>query len=304
MSEVRPDSSQIPSHWFEETVVANGIGQYYYRTGGNHRSLILLHGFTDNGLSWSRVAKALERGYDVVMVDARGHGLSGGLETGYSQDLLTQDVIALIDRLVLERPALMGHSNGALTAAGVAANAPELVSAVVLEDPPWSEAPAQFSMPASGSGEEPWPGFTAWYEGWIPWHKALGGQTIEERVAASQRFLPPGADSWPEEEMRNFLEGQAQFNLDVLNFVPFVPARSPWRGTVERIKCPILLLTGNPERGAMVTPEEAQKIAAAWRQGQHVSFADAGHFMHRELQGEEFDRLVSVVENFLDENTR
>ena len=96
-----------------------------------------------------------------------------------------------------------------------------------------------------------------------------------------------------------FLEGQAQFNLDVLNFVPFVPTRTPWRETVERIECPILLLTGNVQRGTMVTSEEAQKIAASWRQGQHVSFAEAGHFMHRELQGEQFDKLVSVVEDFL-----
>jgi pimeloyl-ACP methyl ester carboxylesterase len=130
MGEVRPDSKQIPSHWFEGMVVANGIRQHYYRTGGDHRSLILLHGFTDNGLSWLRVARALERDYDVVMVDGRGLGLSDGPETGYSQDLLSQDVMGLIH-------ILMGHSNGALTAASVAANEPELVSAVVLEDPPW-----------------------------------------------------------------------------------------------------------------------------------------------------------------------
>ncbi len=297
MREKRFDAMSVPSHWVEGVVEANGIRQHYYRTGGSHRVVVLLHGFTDNGLSWTRVARALARDYDVVMVDARGHGLSDGLEKGYSQDLLTQDVIELIHTLALERPVLMGHSNGALTAASVAASAPELVSALVLEDPPWGEAPAQFSMPASG--EEPWPGFTAWYNGWIAWHRALGSQTIEERMAASQGFLPPGASSWPEEEMVFFLEGQAQFNLDVLNFVPFMPTRTPWRQTVERIECPILLLTGNAQRGAMVTLEEAREIATTWRQGQYVSFAEAGHFMHRELQGEQFDTLVKAVEEFL-----
>ena len=299
MGEVQFDSNQIPSHWFEGSVVANGIQQHYYRTGGDHRSLLLLHGFTDNALSWSRVARALERDYDVIMLDARGHGLSDGPETGYSQDLLTQDVVELIYTLAIKRPAIMGHSNGALTAASVAANAPQLVSAVILEDPPWSEAPASF--PAAASGEEPWPGFTAWYNGWLAWHKALRSQTAEERIASSQHFLPPGAVNWPDEEMRNFLEGQAQFNLDVLNFVPFMPTRTPWRETVARIECPILLLTGNPERGTMVTPEEAQKIAAVWHKGQHASFAGVGHFMHRELRGEQFENFVNVVRSFLDE---
>ncbi|HET9999406.1 MAG TPA: alpha/beta hydrolase [Ktedonobacteraceae bacterium] len=301
MGEVQSDSNQIPSHWFEGSVVANGIHQHYYRTGGDHRSLLLLHGFTDNALSWSRVARALERDYDVIMVDARGHGLSDGPESGYAQELLTQDVIGLIYELGIERPVLMGHSNGALTAASVAANAPQLVRAMILEDPPWSEASASFPAMTAASGDEPWPGFTAWYNGWIAWHKALRSQTAEERIAASQRFLPPGAANWPDEEMQNFLEGQAQFNLDVLNFTPFIPTRTPWRDTVERIECPILLLTGSQERGTMVTPEEAQKIAAAWRKGQHVSFAETGHFMHRELQGKHFDTFVNVVKKFLAE---
>jgi len=72
----------IAPHWFEGTVMANGIHQHYYRTGGDKPSLILLHGFSENGLCWSRVAKALEQDNDVIMVDARGHGLSSGPETG------------------------------------------------------------------------------------------------------------------------------------------------------------------------------------------------------------------------------
>ncbi len=299
MSEIQSSSHYIPSHWLEETAVANGIEQHYYRTGREQPSLILLHGFTENALSWLRVAKALEQDYDIVLVDARGHGLSGGPETGYAQSLLTRDVIELIRTLSLRRPIVWGHSNGALTAADVAASAPELASAIVLEDPPWGEAPAQFSKHASEEG--PWPGFTNWYNGWIAWHKALRNQMLEERIASSKGYLPPGANSWSEEEMELYLEGQAQFNLDVLKFVPFVPTRTPWRETVERIQCPILLLTANPERGAMVTPEEARKIATTWQQGQYVSFPEVGHFLHREMQEEQFDRLVSVVRNFLHE---
>src|SRR6266581_223116 len=131
--------------------------------------------------------------------------------------------------------------------------------------------------------------------------KALRTQTPEERVASSRRFLPPGALDWPEEELLTHLEAQAQFNLDVLNYVPFVPTHTPWQETVQHIACPILLLIGNPQRGAMVTPQEVQKIAATWRKGQHVSFAEAGHMMHHELKGEQFDSLIRVVKAFLNE---
>jgi N-formylmaleamate deformylase len=291
--------SNIPPHWREEKVIANGIRQHYYRTGGEKPILILLHGFSENGLCWSRVAKALENDYDIIMVDIRGHGLSSGPETGYSQDLLNQDIAGLIEVLGLQRPNLFGHSNGALTAAQFASTFPELVRAIILEDPPWGES--SWQPPATTGGNEPWPGFTAWYNAWIAWHKALRTQTPEERVASSRQFLPPGALDWPEEELLPFLEAQAQFNLDVLNYVPFVPTRTPWQETVQRITCPILLLTGNPQRGAMVTPQDAQKISATWRKGQHVSFAEAGHMMHHEMQGEQFDKFIQVVKEFLNE---
>jgi N-formylmaleamate deformylase len=295
----RYNNAIVPPHWLEKTVVANGIRQHFYRTGGEKPSLILLHGFSENGLCWSRVAKALEHDYDIVMVDARGHGLSSGPETGYSQELLTQDVAGLIHKLGLQHPGLFGHSNGALTAAQVAATFPDLVRAVILEDPPWGESSGR--PIAATEGNEAWPGFTAWYNAWIAWHMALRTQTLEERIASSGQFLPPGTSGWPEEELLTHLEAQAQFNLDVLNFVPFVPTRTPWHETVKRIACPILLLSGNPERGAMLTPQETQKIAATWRKGQLVSFVEAGHQMHHEMQGEQFDDFIGVVKAFLNE---
>jgi pimeloyl-ACP methyl ester carboxylesterase len=287
----------IPPHWLEETIIANGIHQHFYRTGGDKLPLILLHGFSENALCWSRVAKALENDYEIIMIDARGHGLSSGPETGYSQELLAQDLVGLIEELGIQRPILFGHSNGALTAAQIAAIYPEFVQTIVLEDPPWGES--SWQPPVTTERNEPWPGFTAWYNSWIAWHKSLRTQTPEERVASSRQFLPPGALDWPEEELFPFLEAQAQFNLDVLNYVPFVPTRTPWQETVQRIACPILLLTGNPQRGAMVTPQEAQKIAASWRKGKHVSFAEVGHMMHHELKGEQFDNFIQVIKAFL-----
>jgi len=124
---------------------------------------------------------------------------------------------------------------------------------------------------------------------------------MEERIASSRQFLPPGAYEWPEEALLTHVEAQAQFNLEVLGVAPMYPMRSPWRETVERIACPILLLTGNPQRRALVTPEVAQKIAATWREGQHVAFAEASHFMHHEMQGAAFDHFIQIIKTFLHE---
>ena len=288
----------IPRHWIEGTIAANGIHQHYYRTGGDKPALVLLHGFTENGLCWSRVARALDAVYDVIMVDARGHGLSDGLEHGYGQEILNQDVAALIQGLNLSRPVLFGYSNGALTAGQVAANYPELVRAVIVEDPPWGESSMRPSMTGQ-SGSEPWPGYADWLNSWLAWHRALRTQTFEERVAASHQFLPPGALRWPPEELMTHLEAQAQFNLDVLNHVPPMPGCTPWRETVERIDCPILLISSDVGRGGGVAPQAARQLAATWKHGQFVSFENASHFLHHEAQVEQFDHFIRVIKVFL-----
>ena len=54
--------------------------------------LILLHGLTDNGLCWNQIPMLLEVEYDVIMPDARGHGVS---QVGAQP--VTMDLMALRD---------------------------------------------------------------------------------------------------------------------------------------------------------------------------------------------------------------
>ena len=52
------------AEWAKGNVGANGITIHYYRTGGDNKPpILLLHGITDSGLCWSRVAHALEGSY-------------------------------------------------------------------------------------------------------------------------------------------------------------------------------------------------------------------------------------------------
>ncbi|MAI15856.1 MAG: hypothetical protein CMP94_00535 [Gammaproteobacteria bacterium] len=64
--------------WQQGDIYFSGMRiNYYYTDGVDKPSLILVHGFTDNGLCWTRMTEALMSDFDVVMVDARNHGLSG-----------------------------------------------------------------------------------------------------------------------------------------------------------------------------------------------------------------------------------
>ena len=85
---------------------------YYQRGPANGTPLVFVHGITDNGLCWSRVARALEADHEIVLYDARGHGSSG---RGGGYGLLTHagDLTDLVRGLSLDRPVLIGHSMGA-----------------------------------------------------------------------------------------------------------------------------------------------------------------------------------------------
>src|SRR5258708_20213681 len=137
--------------WFSGDVVANGVGIHYYRRGGAKPALVLSHGATDSGLCWTRVARALESDFDVILPDARGHGLSDAPPSGYAISDRAADLAGLIDALGLVRPAVGGHSMGAATTLRLVADYPDLASCAVLEDPPFR----------SGEPEPPRPGQAA-----------------------------------------------------------------------------------------------------------------------------------------------
>ena len=108
------------SNWFSGDIVSSGIRIRYHRTGGDKPTLLIAHGVTDNGLSWSRFARAMEQNYDVILYDRRGHGFSDAPESGYTFRDHAEDMAGLITALGLDRPHILGHSGGAVT--GVAAN--------------------------------------------------------------------------------------------------------------------------------------------------------------------------------------
>ena len=129
--------------WQSGDVEANGIRLHYTRTGDAKPPIVLAHGFSDDGLCWTPVAQALAPDYDVIMVDARGHGLSDAPAHGYGPAEHAADLAGAIAALGLRRPAVLGHSMGAGTALALAGMYPDVPGAILLEDPPawWAPSP-------------------------------------------------------------------------------------------------------------------------------------------------------------------
>ena len=124
-----------PAGWSEGFVIANGIRIHYWRSGGEKPAMVMAHGSSDNGLCWTNFAKEFAADYDIVMFDARGHGLSDPPSAGDPPDAQAEDLAALIRELKLQKPVVMGHSMGSASTAWFAAKYPGVPSAIVLEDP-------------------------------------------------------------------------------------------------------------------------------------------------------------------------
>ena len=115
------------SNWSSKYIQTNGIQLHYYQTGGDLPPLILAHGITDNSLCWTRLANYLLEDFNVIMIDARGHGHSEAPRSGYSKVDHARDLAGLIEGLELDHPHLIGHSMGAANVASLASNFPHLV---------------------------------------------------------------------------------------------------------------------------------------------------------------------------------
>jgi len=245
------------------------IGQMrltYYRTGGEKPPVILLHGFSDNALCWNRVPLALEEEFDVILPDARGHGSSGIGPEGVGPEVQARDVETLIQTLDLNPPVVIGHSMGADVAARLAANRPDLVHGLVLEDPPWGDhLPLNHLDPQS-------PQYAQIRDDLL----ANRERSIDDLMALCQARHP----TWDESERFQWAKAKHELRPEALN--GWMEPRRPWREVVRALQCPGLLLTAAPERGGLITPEVAKEVATLWPHVQVVHFAEAGHSIHRE----------------------
>jgi lipase len=98
--------------------------------------VLAVHGITASHVAWRAVVRALLERVDVCVLapDLRGRGRSAQLPTHERFDAHVDDLVAVLDRLGVERALLAGHSMGAYVVARMAADRPGRASGVVLID--------------------------------------------------------------------------------------------------------------------------------------------------------------------------
>lgn len=118
--------------------VEEGVRIRYGIAGSGPKTMLLIHGYPETAIAWSKVVPLLvEAGYRVVTPDYRGAGGSSKPTDGYDKMTLAADLAAVLDAAGLEGPVtVVGHDIGLMIGYAFARQFPEQTSGFVAIDAP------------------------------------------------------------------------------------------------------------------------------------------------------------------------
>jgi pimeloyl-ACP methyl ester carboxylesterase len=108
---------------------SNGI-DIYYTVYGQGSPIVLFHGGLANSDYWGNQIKALAPHHTVIVMDSRGHGRSTRDSRPYGYDLMSDDVVALMDVLKVPKADIVGWSDGAILGLDLAMRHPDRVGKI------------------------------------------------------------------------------------------------------------------------------------------------------------------------------
>ncbi len=191
---------------------------------------------------------------------------------------LSNDLARLITQLELRRPILIGHSMGAATVAHLAAHRPELVSGIIVEDPPWWKATFDDSPKVAKKH----------VAGWIGWVSKVKASERDAAVAECRKKHA----RWSAGDCEGWVYSEKKVSLDFLR--RFTSGGLAWNKFLGDIAAPALLVYA--ERG--IVKDETARIAERTIRGlKAVRIEKSGHSIHRDR----FEEFLAAVVGFLEE---
>ena len=112
-------------------IEANGL-RIYYEVHGEGEPLMLVHGGTATSRDWASHLPAFTEHFRVFTPDSRGHGRTYNPAGELDYRVMADDMAALVDALGLQRPLVLGYSDGGQIALELGMRYPGLARALVL----------------------------------------------------------------------------------------------------------------------------------------------------------------------------
>lgn len=247
----------------------DGLKLAYTDSGSSGSPIVLVHGWTCDHTYFAPQEAHLGRKHRIVAVDLRGHGASDKPEGAYPISLLADDVAWLCGELGLEKPVVIGHSMGGMTAVELGARHPDLAAAVVACDSPLAIPEALAANLAGFSAELKKPN-------WRPVHAGF---------IANALFLPTDDPERKRKILAQMTSAPDHVTLACWDAI----ASADMDSSLQRLKVPFLYLAAAPP---IADQAKLRKLCPHVMIGQTVA---AGHFHQLEVP----DQVNAMIDAFL-----
>lgn len=250
----------------------------HFRTIGEGKPLIILHGLFGSSDNWQTLAKVFTDHHKVYLVDQRNHGHSG-FSDEMDYDVMADDLKELIITEQIHKPDIIGHSMGGKTVLFFAQRYPELIDRMIIVDMGLKKYPPHHDLI-----------FEALLS--VDLDKIKSRKEAEEIMKMKitdfsvMQFLLKNL-YWSEKEKLDW-----RFNLQVLyreieQILAAVPA--------GKINVPTLFIRG--EKSNYILESDYESIREQIPDVQFITIKNVGHWVHAEAPKE----FADVVKNYLDQ---
>ncbi|GGF21872.1 alpha/beta fold hydrolase [Williamsia phyllosphaerae] len=236
-----------------------GLRDHGSDAGDSAPTIVLLHGLMGRGRTWRRQIPWLRRHGRVFTVDAAWHTGAGSIDLDdvAADEIATERFVADVAECLVwidRGPAvLIGHSMGGLHAWCTAAQYPELVAALVVED---------MAPDFRGQTTRSW---TPWFSSWP--------DRFATRAQADEMFGPVAGRYFYEA----FDDGRLHGDLEIWAAIAEEWGQRDFWAQWEQVEAPTLLL----EAEFSVTPDgQMARMAETNPHATHLAIPGAGHLVH------------------------
>ena len=255
---------------FTDHTIDTGEVEIAYSTGpDNGPTLLLLHGLTDRRDAFPTVIDTLDEMHRVVAIDQRGHGYSGRTPGHYSSDDHARDIRYILENVCQSPTVVWGHSMGGANAIAMAADPPEQLKALILEDPAIFGR-ARSTRAGGAPVNSPFGASLELIEA------GISAEEMASRIAQSEPGMPDYYAPWKAERL-------AQIDPEILRDVVAGRRRGVQdpKESLAKIDCPVLLMQADPDKGGILQDEFLAEITPKTGDWTVVKVVGAGHVINR-----------------------
>jgi pimeloyl-ACP methyl ester carboxylesterase len=276
----------MDAHGEDAFVTINGLTHHYHVWGEpDSDPLVLLHGLTNYGRYWEKVAQDFARTRRVYAPDLRGHGQSEHAPGGYLVWAFAQDLKGFVEQLDIEQFDLVAHSLGSRVAMAYARDHSSRLRHLVLVDmgPEMARSGARGVRKNVGTQvSEP-----------------RGFKTEEEALPHFERQAPESDEAYLRRQIaaamrRDEASGDLVYRydkrlLEVTGKAAIAEIPYLWE-SLEHIQVPTLVVRG--ENSSVLSPEIAQQMLERLPDGRLAEIPGVAHYVAQQ-KPREFYRVVS-----------